>query len=74
MPVVIDLFEVGWSSRRTIEVMRLSIVIMPRIVHYECPIRPPTARCARWIDAVTGAVLPYSMPVAQSVSRIETHC
>ncbi|KPG65480.1 hypothetical protein AK828_09125 [Cutibacterium acnes] len=39
MPVVIDLFEVGWSSRRTIEVMRLSIVIMPRIVHYECPIR-----------------------------------
>ena len=39
MPVVIDFFEVGWSSRRTIEAVRLSIVIRPRIVHYECPIR-----------------------------------
>ena len=35
MPVVIDFFEVGWSSRRTIEAVRLSIVIRPRIVHYD---------------------------------------
>ena len=35
---------------------------------------PPTARCARWIYAVTGVVLPCSTPVAQLVSRIETHC
>ncbi|EFT62728.1 hypothetical protein HMPREF9578_02007 [Cutibacterium acnes HL110PA4] len=37
--MVIDLFEVSWSCRRTIEAVRLSIVIRPRIVHYECPIR-----------------------------------
>ncbi|AID37115.1 hypothetical protein HMPREF9337_01812 [Cutibacterium acnes HL096PA3] len=39
MPVVIDFFEVGWSSRRTIEAVRLSIVIRPRIVHYDARFR-----------------------------------